>query len=71
MELVIIGQVLSTINYIIGGASLVIGAGIALVIGQTALKKKSDNIIKDAETEAEVLKKEKVEKEVKHLQKQS
>jgi len=40
--------------------ALIVGGGVSMLLMQTALKKKSQRIVSDAETEAEVIKKEKI-----------
>ena len=45
---------------IIGIVSLIAGSVVAILIYQASLKRRSTNIIKDAETEAEVIKKDKI-----------
>jgi ribonucrease Y len=60
MELIILGQVISTISLIIGGASLLVGAGASFLVAQVAMKKKRENALREAESEAEVIKKEKI-----------
>ncbi len=44
----------------IGGASLLVGTGVAFFIMTTVVKKKSSNLIKEAEVEAEMIKQQKI-----------
>ena len=45
---------------VIGGASLLVGTGIAFFLMTTMVKKKSNNLIKEAEGEAEMIKQQKI-----------
>ncbi len=47
-------------DIIIGTIALVVGVVVTIILFQVYLKRKSNNIIKDAETEAEVIKKDKI-----------
>ena len=60
MEIMILGQVLNTISLVVGSASFITGGALSYIIWNTALRKKRVTIVKDAETEAEVIKKEKI-----------
>ena len=63
MELLMHSLVLQTpmaLNLMIGGASLLVGAGIAFFIFKIVVKKKSNNLIKEAEGEAEMIKQQKI-----------
>ena len=48
------------LTIIVGAVSFIIGSSIGYFIWQTALKRRHKNIIKEAETEAEVIKKDKI-----------
>ena len=63
MELFMHALVLQTpmIPYlVIGGASLLVGTGIAFLLVNAISKKKSNNLVKDAESEAEMIKQQKI-----------
>jgi ribonuclease Y len=51
---------MSGLTYIISLAALIFGFGASYLIWQIALRNKSRKIISEAETEAEVIKKEKI-----------
>ncbi|MFO7934099.1 MAG: ribonuclease Y [Bacteroidales bacterium] len=46
--------------WLIGGASLLVGAGIAFLVLNTLLKKKSNSILREAEGEAEMIRQQKI-----------
>jgi len=56
----LIGTIPGWLTITLGAAALVAGFGISYVVWQKALKSKSIKIISDAETEAEVIRKEKI-----------
>jgi len=61
MELLMQSLVLqTTMVWLIGGASLLVGAGIAFLVFSTLMKRKSSNMIKEAEGEAEMIKQQKI-----------
>ncbi len=49
-----------TMHFIIGGVAFVAGGGLSYLLWNKALKKKRDEIIEDAKSEAEVIKKDKI-----------
>lgn len=51
---------METTTIVIGVIALLVGFGIAWIINQTALKKRSESIIKEAEKEGEAIKKDKI-----------
>lgn len=60
-ELIVLGQISNAgMCIVIGSIAFIIGGAITYVIYQTALKKKAINVLKEAENEAEVIKKEKI-----------
>ena len=63
MELLMQALVLQTPMvpyFLIGGVSLLVGTGIAFLLVNTIVKKKSNNLIKEAEGEAEMIKQQKI-----------
>ena len=46
--------------FLIGGVSLLAGTGIAFLLVNTIVKKKSNNLVKEAEGEAEMIKQQKI-----------
>jgi len=48
------------LNFVIGGASLLVGAGIAFFLINTIVKGKSNKLLKEAESEAEMIKQQKI-----------
>jgi ribonuclease Y len=46
--------------FLVGGASLLVGTGIAFLLVNTIIRKKSNNLIKEAEGEAEMIKQQKI-----------
>ena len=63
MELLMQALVLQTPKvpyFLIGGVSLLVGTGIAFLLVNTIVKKKSNNLIKEAEGEAEMIKQQKI-----------
>ena len=48
------------LNFVIGGASLLVGAGIAFFLMNTIVKGKSNKLLKEAESEAEMIKQQKI-----------
>lgn len=63
MELIIQSLVLQTPMvpyFLIGGISLLAGTGIAFLLVNTIVKKKSNNLVKEAEVEAEMIKQQKI-----------
>lgn len=60
MNLLILGQITTGLIVITGLAALVLGFGGSYLLWQVVLKNKSRKIITEAETEAEVIKKEKI-----------
>ena len=46
--------------FVIGGASLLVGTGIAFLLVKTFVKGKSNNLLKEAESEAEMIKQQKI-----------
>jgi ribonuclease Y len=53
-------QSLSGLHFLIGGASLLVGAGIAFVLLNSVLKGKNSKLLKEAESEAEMIKQQKI-----------
>jgi ribonuclease Y len=63
MELIMHSLVLQStmvLYLVIGGASLLVGAGVAFFIYSLVVRKKSNNLIKEAEAEAEMIKQQKI-----------
>jgi ribonuclease Y len=61
MEMFMQSLVLQTpIYFLIGGASLLVGTGFAILLMNTVVKKKSNNLVKEAESEAEMIKQQKI-----------
>jgi ribonuclease Y len=61
MELLMQSLVLqANMVWLVGGASLLVGAGVAFLILNTLMKKKSSNIVREAEGEAEMIKQQKI-----------
>jgi len=61
MELLMQSLVLqATMTWLIGGASLLVGAGVAFLVINTLTNRKSSNIIREAEGEAEMIKQQKI-----------
>ena len=56
----ILGDISTGLTAIIGGACLVVGSGLSYLIWQAVLRNRKKKIITEAETEAEVIKKEKI-----------
>jgi ribonuclease Y len=56
----LIGSSINGLTMIFSGAALAVGFGVSYMVWQIALKNKSKRIVGDAETEAEVIKKEKI-----------
>ena len=56
----LIGSIINGLTMIFSGAALVIGFGASYLVWQIALKNKSSRLIMDAESESEVIKKEKI-----------
>ena len=48
------------LSLLIGGASLLVGAGVAFFLYSWIIKNKSNNLIKEAEGEAEMIKQQKI-----------
>ena len=53
-------QSLSGLDFVIGGASLLVGAGIAFFLVSTLVKGKNNKLLKEAEVEAEIIKQQKI-----------
>ncbi len=61
MELIMYLIMLQTsIIFLVGGASLLLGGGIAFFVYSAVIKRKSNNLIKEAEGEAEMIKQQKI-----------
>jgi ribonuclease Y len=60
MTILLLGTITAGLTVAICAASLVLGFGAAYIVWQLALKNKSRKIISEAETEAEVIRKEKI-----------
>ena len=53
-------QSLTGLHFLIGGASLLVGAGLAFVLVNSILKGKNSKLLKEAENEAEMIKQQKI-----------